>query len=261
MNTPSDDRPRVAIVTGGATGIGLATVRQLVADGYRVTLCSRNADRVAAAAASIGADDRVLGVASDVSAADAAEAMVAQTVHRFGGLDVVINAHGIQGPIAPLEELSLDQWREVLDVNLLGVVAMTKAAIPHMRERGGGAIVNIASIDAVQADLGIAAYGVSKAAVVTFTQYAAFDLARYGIRVNAVSPGWVRTDMTEPWIVNAGVSEAPVDTNMQGRIAEPAELAHVLCFLASPQASYVTGAMLMADGGQTVMLRELRRRN
>ena len=145
-------------------------------------------------------------------------------------------------------------------MNLLGVVAMTKAAIPHMRARGGGAIVNVGSIDAVQADLGIATYGVSKAAVVTFTQYAAFDLARYGIRVNVVSPGWVRTDMTEPWIVDAGVSEAPVDTNMQGRIAAPSELARILCFLAGPQASYVTGAMLMADGGQTVMLRELRRR-
>jgi meso-butanediol dehydrogenase/(S,S)-butanediol dehydrogenase/diacetyl reductase len=156
--------------------------------------------------------------------------------------------------------LTLGQWQEVLSVNLLGVVAATTAAIPQMRAGGGGAIVNVSSIDCLQAEPGIAGYGVSKAAVIAFTRYAACELAGDGIRVNAVAPGWVRTSMTEPFLGAAGALGSMVDTNMLGRVAEPEELAHAICFLASPGASYVTGETLVADGGQTVMLRELRLR-
>jgi meso-butanediol dehydrogenase/(S,S)-butanediol dehydrogenase/diacetyl reductase len=254
------DRARTAIVTGGSSGIGLATVRRLLEDGCNVTLCSRSEERVQEAVGEVGTGAPVLAVAADVSRPDDAGALVERTVERFGALDVLVNAHGIQGTVAPLADLTLDQWQEVLSANLLGVVATTTAAIPQMRAAGGGAIVNVSSIDYMQAEHGIAAYGVSKAGVVAFTRYAACELASDGIRVNAVAPGWVRTSMTAPFLEEAGALEAPVDTNMLGRVGEPQELANAIAFLAGPDASYVTGETLVIDGGQTVMLRELRLR-
>jgi NAD(P)-dependent dehydrogenase (short-subunit alcohol dehydrogenase family) len=251
---------RIAIVTGGSSGIGLAVAQHLLEDGYSVAICSRTAEQIDQALTELDAGDGVFGAVCDVSDAEAVGSFVGASVERFGGLDALINAHGVPGPVKPIAELTLADWDEVLAVNLLGAVATTTAAIPHLRARGGGAIVNVVSIDALHAEPNVAPYGASKAALAAFTRYCAYELADDNIRANAVAPGWVRTRMTQPFFKAAGVDNVRWDTNMLGRPAEPAELASVICFLAGPGSSYVTGETLVADGGQTVKIRELRGR-
>jgi NAD(P)-dependent dehydrogenase (short-subunit alcohol dehydrogenase family) len=221
-------------------------------------ICARTEARVAATIEALGGGPDVFGVVADLGRAEDATALVEQAVARFGALDVLVNAHGVQGAAGPIAGMPHSAWREVLEVNLMGPIGTTTAAIRHLRARGGGAIVNVSSIDYLQTEPGIAPYGVSKAALVAFTKYAACELAGHGIRVNAVAPGWVRTPMTLPFLSDAGVDGGTPETNMLGRVAEPDELAHVICFLAGPASSYVTGETLVADGGQTVMLRALR---
>jgi meso-butanediol dehydrogenase / (S,S)-butanediol dehydrogenase / diacetyl reductase len=249
------NRPRVAIVTGGSSGIGLATARQLREEGCRVVICARSEERVAGTIEVLGGGPDLFGVVADLGRAGDGSRLVERAVARFDALDVLVNAHGIQGAPGPIAGMPRSAWQEVLDVNLLGPIETMAAAIPHLRAAGGGAVVNVSSIDYMQTEPGIAPYGVSKAALVAFTKYAASESAGDGIRVNAVAPGWVRTPMTAPFLTEAGVDSGTVETNMLGRVAEPDELAQVICFLAGPAASYVTGETVVADGGQTVMLR------
>jgi meso-butanediol dehydrogenase / (S,S)-butanediol dehydrogenase / diacetyl reductase len=247
----------LALVTGGAGAIGQATARRLLNDGYRVAICSRAEVGVARALSELSAGEDVIGVVGDLAQEDEARRVVDEAAARLGGLSVLINAHGIQGRMAPVAELDASDWMESLRTNLLGPISTSTAAIAHMTAGGGGSIVNVASIDGLRAEPGVAAYGVAKAALIAFTRYAAAELADVGIRVNAVAPGWVRTPMTEEIIRRAGADRGTWANNALGRPAEPDELASVITFLASPLASYVTGETLVADGGQVVLMREL----
>lgn len=242
-----------AIVTGGSSGIGAATAVLLARSGYTVTALGRDEARLAEVA------DTAPGIrplVADLSTPAGARAAVVEAAERAGRLDVLVNAHGILGEPTPLEDLSDDQWDFVLATNLRGPIATTTAAIPYLKTTRGS-VVNVSSINAIQAEPWMAPYGVSKAAISGFTKYAAADLAPYGIRVNAVLPGWVRTPMAVGFFEEAGVLDAPMDTNFQQRAAEPSELAAVIAFLASPQASYVTGECLVADGGHWINMRAL----
>jgi NAD(P)-dependent dehydrogenase (short-subunit alcohol dehydrogenase family) len=247
----------LALVTGGAGAIGQATARRLLDDGYRVAICSRAAAGVARALSELAAGEDAIGVVGDLAQEDEARRVVDEAVAQLGGLSVLINSHGIQGRMAPIADLKPADWIESLGTNLLGPIATSTAAIPHMVAGGGGSIVNIASIDALRAEARVAAYGVAKAGLLAFTQYAAAELADAGIRVNAVAPGWVRTPMTEEIIRSAGAERGRWANNALGRPAEPYELAAVITFLASPHASYVTGETVVADGGQVLLMREL----
>jgi NAD(P)-dependent dehydrogenase (short-subunit alcohol dehydrogenase family) len=247
----------LALITGGAGAIGKATARRLLDDGYRVAICSRGEGGVARALSELGGGDGAIGVVGDLSREDEARRIVDEAATRLGGLSVLINAHGIQGRTARIAALDAADWTESLQTNLLGPIATTTAAIEHMVAGGGGAIVNVSSIDALRAEENVAVYGVAKAALLSFTQYAAAELADAGIRVNAVAPGWVRTPMTEEIIRTAGVERGKWANNALGRPAEPDELAAVIAFLASSHASYVTGETLVADGGQVLLMREL----
>jgi NAD(P)-dependent dehydrogenase (short-subunit alcohol dehydrogenase family) len=253
--------PRIAIVTGGSSGIGLATARRLLDEGCRVTICSRTAGQIEQALAELAGGDNAVGMVADVSDPQAVTRLVDDSAAHFGGLDVLINAHGIPGPVKPIAELTAEDWQEVMSVNLMGPIATTTAAIPHLRARGNGAIVNVSSIDYLHAEPNVAPYGTSKAGLVAFTRYSAYELADDNIRVNAVAPGWVRTRMTRPFFKAAGVEDVKWDTNMLGRPGEPEEVARAICFLAGPAASYITGETLVIDGGQTVKIRELRARD
>lgn len=255
--TQGRSRRPLALITGGAGAIGHATARRLLADGYRVAICSRAEASLSRALSVLAAGPDAVGVVGDLAEPDQARRVVDEAAARLGGLSVLINAHGIQGRIAPIADLEPADWLESLRTNLLGPVGTTTTAIEHMSAAGGGAIVNVASIDALRAEVGVAAYGVAKAALLAFTQYAAAELADAGIRVNAVAPGWVRTPMTEGIIRAAGADRGRWANNALGRPAEPDEVAAVIAFLASPHASYVTGETLVADGGQVLLMREL----
>lgn len=248
------DQEPVALVTGGSSGIGEATAKLLHDEGYRVVICGRDRRRLESAAEQLGGVDVVQ---ADLAVPEEAQRAVAETVEKAGRLDALINSHGVLGDPAPLGELRIEQWRDVVDINLMGPIWTTTAAIEPLKQTRG-CVVNVSSINAIQSEPWMAPYGVSKSGLVGFTKYAAADLAEFGIRVNAVLPGWVRTPMATPWFKEAGVYDRPMATNYMSRPAEPSELAEVIAFLASPKASYMTGSIVVADGGHWIKMGELR---
>jgi 3-oxoacyl-[acyl-carrier protein] reductase len=245
MDVP--DGRRVALVTGGAGGIGRATTRELVAHGWHVVIGDLDLDAAGSAAESVGENASMVEL--DVTSADSVEAAVAGTAARLGRLDLLVNNAGIQRH-GPLESLVWDEWRAVLDVNLDGVVRCLQAAGRQMLASGGGAIVNVASIAAERGQPGRAAYAAAKAAVVAVTRTAAVEWAARGVRVNAVGPGYVDSELVRSFVEAGKLDLGPVlaHTPMR-RLAEPDEIARVVRFLASDDASFVTGQVLYADGG------------
>jgi NAD(P)-dependent dehydrogenase (short-subunit alcohol dehydrogenase family) len=232
---------RTALVTGASGNIGAGIARRLHEAGATVAIhYSRNADEAEGLAGQLGS--RAIAVMGDVERD--AEAICAQTISAFGRLDVVVSNAGIQ-PVAALMDLHSDQVAEVMRVNVGGVIAMTRAAAAHLPS--GSAIVNIASIEGLQAAVGHSHYSASKAAVIMHTKAAANELGSLGIRVNAVAPGLIHVDGIEaqwPDGVNRWQSNCPLQ-----RLGEPEDVADAALFLASPAARWITGATLVVDGG------------
>ena len=244
---PMDFVDRVAIVTGGASGMGAATVRRLQAGGAQVVIVDRDGDRAQAVADEVGGTPMV-GDVSDSSFCDVA---VARAVNMHGRLDVVVNAAGVIVR-ASGEDTTDEQWARIMGVNVSGTFFMCRAALRVMKAAGRGSIVNFGSIWGDLGSAGVAAYCASKGAVHNLTRALAMDHASDGIRVNAVCPGEVNTPMlqserAEP--VTDQLLAKIAATVPMGRLADPDEIARVVCFLASDQASYMTGAMVSVDAG------------
>lgn len=235
---------RVAVVTGGASGIGAATVRLLAREGARVVVADLDADLAWDVAAAVGGSAQ----ATDVADRAQVERLVADTVAAHGRLDVLVNNAGI-GSFGRTPDLDPEAWHRVIAIDLHAVFYACRAALPHMR--AGGAIVNTASISGLAGDYGFAAYSAAKAAVINYTRTLALDHAREGIRVNALCPGLIATPLTAGAAGMPGLEAAWHDTIPMGRPGTPEEMAEAIAFLASDAASYVTGTVLVADGGQT----------
>jgi len=234
---------KVALVTGAGTGIGAAVARRFATEGASLVVTGRRREPLAAVAEEAGA--RI--VQGDVSDSAHVEEAVATAVGELGGLDVLVNNAGIGGR----------NWKRVLDVNLTGAHAMAKTALPHLAERGG-AIVNIASVSGFVAFAGGSAYTVSKAGLVMLTKNLALDYGPRGVRVNAVCPGWVRTEMGDESMDEVagaqGISRDEAYALMARHVplrreGRPEEIAAACLFLASDEATFVTGAALVVDGG------------
>ncbi|MEM7378178.1 MAG: SDR family oxidoreductase [Pseudomonadota bacterium] len=233
----------VAVVTGAARGIGLATSTLFVADGWRVALVDRDEVALRAAAASL---DQVLPVVCDVSDPAAVDRMVEQVVQHFGGINAVVNNAGV-ADFGPLEDTDFARWRRVMATNLDGVFLCSQAALPALKA-SHGAIVNIASISGLRASTLRVAYGTSKAGVIQLTKQQAAELGEYGVRANCVCPGPVRTKLAmavhSPEIIAAYHDAIPLN-----RYGSETEIANVITYLCSEKASYVTGQVVAVDGG------------
>ena len=240
---------KVALVTGAGSGIGRATTELFAAEGARVAVVDvKGAAGTAAAIEAAGGE--ALALATDVADGAAVQEMADDAVARFGGVDVLVNNAGILDDYLPVAETPDEVWERVMGVNLKAQFMTCRALIPQMLERGGGAIVNVASTAGLNGGNGGAAYTTSKHGVIGFTRQLCFDYARKGIRANVVCPGAVETGMTHE-IFSSGDAEVmkAVESAPIGRWAQPGELAAALLFLASEEASFVNGAVYVVDGG------------
>jgi NAD(P)-dependent dehydrogenase (short-subunit alcohol dehydrogenase family) len=240
-----------AIVTGAASGIGAATARLLAARGWRVQLIDRSEAEVRAVAKELADDEgSVLAAVADVSDKDAVFAAVSEAKRVFGRVDGLVNCAGIEGQASRLADITETDLDRLLAVNLKGVLFGMQAVVPIMIEQGGGSIVNIASAAAIVGIPRLAAYSATKGAVVAMSRAAAVELARKGVRVNAINPGVVRTKMFEESAnfdrdkLAAAGGGAPI-----GRIGAPEEIAEAVYYLLSPASAYTTGTALSVDGG------------
>ena len=232
---------KVALVTGGASGIGAACVARFLAEGAKVLIADINAP------AQLAEGSRF--VRTDVTCNDDVKAAIVAALEGWGRLDILVNNAGV-GAFGETQDMDEAVWDKVFAVNIRAIFLFCRAVIPVMR-KSGGAIVNIASISGLLGDFGMGAYNASKGAVVNYTRSLALECARHGIRVNALCPGLVDTPMTTPGQVRPGDREAWEERIPLGRAAQPEEMAAVVAFLASDDASYMTGANVAADGGVT----------
>lgn len=241
----------VAIVTGAALGIGFAAAERLAERGARTVIADRSGSEAAAQRLS-ARGLQVVGLDTDVSSPEQVEAMVHRTEDLFGRIDVLINNAGIYSSLTPkpFEELTPEEWRQVFDVNVIGVFLTCRAALPAFKRAGGGRIVNISSGVAFKGNPWMAHYVASKGAVISLTRALATELGRYHILVNSVAPGFTLSDGVHmnPALV-AGVKEPSLRGRVLARDMVPADLVGAIEFFASAQAAFITGQTLVVDGG------------
>jgi len=251
---------KTALVTGGGTGIGAAIAKRFVEEGAKVCITGRRLEKLEQQAAAF-ASDSVIVCAGDVAVHDDVKRMVETTAAFGGGIDILVN-NAACDRVAPIADLDPADWRRILETNLTGPFLLMRETIPHMIRRGGGSIINVASIGGLRCMPGAPAYGSSKAGLIFLTQQAAVDYSRAGVRCNVVCPGATRTEMLEEAV--SGIAKG-VGTDVDGilakfasvipmgRVSSPSEIAAVAAFLAGDESSFMTGAVLVVDGGANIV--------
>jgi meso-butanediol dehydrogenase/(S,S)-butanediol dehydrogenase/diacetyl reductase len=242
-------KDKVAVVTGGAAGIGAAAARRFLVEGARVVVGDITDAAVSELSAAFG-EEQFRSLRADVSDWASVENLMAEAGDAFGGIDILVNNAGV-GFLGSTLQTSLADWRRMMSINLDGVFHGCRAGIPYLQQRGGGAIVNIASISGIAGDYNMGAYNATKGAVINFSRSVALELATEGIRVNVVCPGPTETALTQGIERFPGAPERWRECVPMGRLASPEEIAAVIAFLCSADASFMTGAIVPVDGGVT----------
>ena len=244
---------KVAIVTGGSKGIGASIARGLAEFGAQVVVSSRNQEAVDAIASELVNDGfDAIGVACKVGDLEDMTRLYEATMAKYGGVDIIVNNAATNPVYGPVENVSDDVFDKIINVNTKGPWQLAKLALDSMKSRGGGSIINIASVEGLRPSQGIGLYGVSKAALISISQVLAKEWGKYGIRVNAICPGLIKTKFSQALWSNEKILNQVEKHLPSGRMAEPDEMAGLAVYLASPAASYVTGSVFVADGGHMI---------
>jgi 3-oxoacyl-[acyl-carrier protein] reductase len=241
-----DLKDRVAVITGGAQGIGFAIARRLTASGAKVSLWDMKADLLAAAKAELGAAASTVAV--NITDYDAVAAGAAQVERELGRIDILVNSAGIAGKNAPLDEYELDEWRRIIDIDLNGTFYVNRAVLPGMKARNYGRIVNIASIAGKEGNPNAAAYAAAKAGVIGMTKAVGKECAKYDIAINAITPATAKTRILEelkPEFIDYMLSRIP-----RGRFLEVEEAANMVAWLVSAENSFTTASVFDLSGGR-----------
>lgn len=244
---------KVIVITGAAQGIGRATAERFLSEGGKVVLADINGEQLAATATQIGTPDTVLAVETDVSRKDQVDTLITRAVATFGQIDVMVNNAGI-APVMDFLDVTEEVYDRVLDVNLKGAFLGTQAAARAMIARGeGGVIINMSSINSGLANPNVATYAISKGGMNQITSTAAVAFAPHGIRVCGVGPGTIATKIIKGAFTERAGMHAILARTPMGRLGEPEEIAGVVAFLASDDASYITGETIYPDGGRRIL--------
>jgi dehydrogenase/reductase SDR family member 4 len=244
---------KVALVTGATRGIGRAIAHALAAHGATVVVSSRKQEAVQATVDEIlAAGGKAVGIAANVGRLDEAHSLVERTVSECGGIDILVNNAAANPVFGAVEATSPEAFAKIFDVNLRAPFELAKMALPSLKERGSGAIVNISSIGGVSPERGLGIYSVSKAALLSLTQVMAREWGKYGVRANAICPGFIKTDFSQVLWSNEQVMTQVLGAQPIPRIGEPQDVAELALFLVSPEASFCTGGVYMVDGGYTI---------
>jgi len=237
-----------AIITGGGSGIGLACTRLFSKEGAKVAIMGRKQDRLEAAAKEVGG--QVLAVVGDLTNNNDLDNVISKTLNAFGKIDIVVNNGGVFAGF-PLHETKDEDWDTIMDTNIRSVFQLTKRVLPHMMKRKAGAFIHISSILGLVAAPGVAAYNVSKGALLQFNRSIAIEYGSMGIRSNAVCPGMVKTEMTEELMKDKELMQEWSKDYPIGRFGVPKDVANACLYLASDESSFVTGVAFPVDGGFT----------
>ena len=244
---------KVAIVTGASGGVGKSIARRLASEGCRVVLMGRNRDRLAKAAAETGEKKNTLAIVADITKEAEVLSAIEQTLSTFDRIDILVNNAGTINDPVNFHESSDDDWDELIDTNLVGTFRMTKAVIPLMIKNKGGSIVNISSVLGLRAipKVPLSVYGATKAGVIMFSKSIAVEYGHNGIRCNCVCPSTIKSSLIEPYLQDEGAKKMLESTFPLRRIGDPDDIAGAVNYLCSDDASWVTGTVLMVDGGVT----------
>jgi len=253
MTASFDITGKVAIVTGASRGIGQAIAEQLAAAGAKVVLSSRKLEGVNEAAESIRANGgEAIAVAAHNGDKSALQALAQAAIEAYGGIDILVNNAATNPHFGPLLDAEDSLWQKTIEVNLMGNVWLTQLAVASMRERGGGKIINIASINALRPGRMQGIYSMTKAALVSLTQTLAMELAEFNIMVNAVAPGLVQTKFARAIWDNDYLLDPILQRTPLKRMGQPDDIAGIVLYLASPASNFATGQVFVVDGGVTI---------